>query len=457
MKRVVLLTTLFISTTAPADDADPVDFDERIEGPSNPTYSKLWSGDRFPNDADYQDKIEQARTLWYERSPTSMQAALELLERATRMEPDRVSAYAWLARISYSQQDWERCANALDRIDAIDEKPDADDFKEYASREHRDLARGTCHALAGNYESAIERFTAIVSAGTASAAITVLAKQRLAETLMALGRLEEAIETLEQLFKRRSYDPGLALILAVAYDRNEQTARATEHYAIGKKRDPNFGTLSSASHLYIPPDDEYYFLGLAYGYDSSHPLHLFSVYYFREYLHHAKQAVWARRAAKHLDELLGQPAGTDLRLYGTAGMDEDKARSAIAVADSSLQDCVTSLPRALFRVRITRLPKQTPARAKQKKQARSKKAKLDRPQAALRDRLIIGVVDSPRVRKQQETVQILLDRIGKPMPETDQITAVTECLEQVARTVKLPHPTGGSGTYSMAEFRVIAH
>lgn len=463
---LALVSAIFtLPATARADDDEPVDYDERSDGPSNPTYSKFWSGERFPSDEAYQNKIEQARTLWNENKQNSRIAALELLDTATKMEPDRTEAYSWIARIARHRQvkDWVACARALDKVASLEEKPSPDEFPKLATVDQRNLEAGTCHALAGNYEQAVERFTTVISAGTASSSVAKLANQRLAETFMALGRLEEAIETLEQMFRKDRYNAGIALLLAVAYDRNEQIAKATEAHEIGRKRDPNFGTLKSIDRVYIPPEDESYFLGVAYGYDTDSRNQLFATFYFREYLHHAKDGLWARRAQKHLQDLGVHKAGSDLKIVGTAHMDQDKARKAIASRDADLQECVKSVPRTVFQVRITKLPK--PAKAKPKKRNKSKKdrrrtknKKRKRNGYGRFDDILIRPITprAPRIRPRVEQVKAMMLIVSKPPPDSEDTQVVMRCLERVANEIEMPVPTGGERTHAYAEFRIIA-
>ena len=92
---VAAMAGLVMVSPARADDGDePEDFDAEAE-----QYSKLWSGDLFPADAEYQDLVAKARDLWTAQGENGFRQAVEMLQRAVAMEPSRPLAYGWLAGV----------------------------------------------------------------------------------------------------------------------------------------------------------------------------------------------------------------------------------------------------------------------------------------------------------------------------------------------------------------------
>lgn len=427
------LAAMLLGSAAGADDRhdaadtdtdEPQDFDADAE-----QYSKLWSGDLFPADAEYQELVGKAREMWTQRGENSFRQAIELLDKAVAMAPEQPLAHGWLAGIYARTGEWKRCAAALDKAAARDPSfvpPLTSQEPAYAL----DFERGMCHAMAGNYELAIARFKHIVSDGHDSP----IARQRLGEAYMALGRLDDAIAAFETLLKTRPYDPGLHFALAVAYDRDEQAAPAKAHVELGLKHDPRLTTLSQFQRSYFPPEDEHYYLGLGHAGDSQV---MWAVFHFREYLQAAKEGPWAHRARQHLELMLEHTTGVDLVRRGTADVDLERSRAAVTASDAAFQKCAKALPRVLFRVRVTTLA--SPGRP-----ARRKKA------AAAEDE------DSSAVRGPRAGAKAMMDLTSEPEPDTETVKPVIECIEQAASQLKLPRPTGASGTYASLEFHVIA-
>lgn len=140
-----------------------------------------------------------------------------------------------------------------------------------------------------------------------------------AELLMAVGRLGEAIEHYRQATELPGRLPELAWYgLAVAYDRDGQAANARRAMLEALHRDRDLGTLEAADRFgsqadagdiyFVPQGDRYYYLALAHHVAGREaPARV----YFQRYLAEVKGArkEYLARAREHLARLSSRPAG----------------------------------------------------------------------------------------------------------------------------------------------------
>jgi len=167
-----------------------------------------------------------------------------------------------------------------------------------------------------------------------------------AEGLMALGRLDEAIQRYQASV---ALQPGNILGwwgLAVAYDRDEQISKAAEALAPALAADPQMKVLTSESVFFIPAGDIHYYFALG---------HLIrgdlaaSTKEWQAYLAALPQDQWAYRARDHLVELgaLSRASAGTKRRAPVPG-------PGVVDSDSSIQDQVSvrsRLQSSLYRVR----------------------------------------------------------------------------------------------------------
>jgi tetratricopeptide (TPR) repeat protein len=131
-----------------------------------------------------------------------------------------------------------------------------------------------------------------------------------AETLMALGRLDQAIVRYRQA---RDAAEGHNLEwqlanwgLGVALDRDEQEDAARQAIARATERDPTLSQLSSEGVFFEPPGDKYYYIAL--GHEVAGDLQE-AIAAWRSYLA-APGMKWTKRARRHLDALVRQKPST---------------------------------------------------------------------------------------------------------------------------------------------------
>ncbi len=126
-----------------------------------------------------------------------------------------------------------------------------------------------------------------------------------AETLMALGRLDEAIARYRRaeadaMINSSIYADELELAqfgLGVALDRDEQPEKAEQAIATAIARDPNMRLLSSDAVFFEPPGDKAYYVALGYEVSGMRPR---AIAAWREFLRALPGSRWARRAKTRL-------------------------------------------------------------------------------------------------------------------------------------------------------------
>jgi tetratricopeptide (TPR) repeat protein len=125
-----------------------------------------------------------------------------------------------------------------------------------------------------------------------------------AETLMALGRLPEAIERYRRAEAQALYPVERQLAewgLGVALDRDGQEERAREAVRRALAQDPTLRVLDSSSVFFEPPGDKRYYEAL--GHETAGDLPQ-AIAHYRSFLKEAPGSRWAVRARDHLARLL---------------------------------------------------------------------------------------------------------------------------------------------------------
>jgi tetratricopeptide (TPR) repeat protein len=137
-----------------------------------------------------------------------------------------------------------------------------------------------------------------------------------AETLMALGRLDEAVDRYRQAEAHATLgDLEWQLAqwgLGVAFDRDQQLEKSRSTIARVLDHDPTMARLSEEGVFFEPPGDKHYYLALGHEVAGDREQAIAS---WRAYLAEAPKSRWVPRARAHLRELLegGRQAAADDR------------------------------------------------------------------------------------------------------------------------------------------------
>lgn len=423
----------------PWEDPDAKDFDQDSEEAST-----LWERTLNPDLDIYSSRLVASATkLLAHRDEQSRSEAEDLLRKAVEVRPDLPTAYWLLGHLYAIEKDWRRCAESRRAVFEIDPEYDPRTDRLIAHQPTDapallDFGLARCYALAGDYEKAIEHYKRVITGEKAIGAYRVY--WRLGEAYEALGRLHEAIDSLTAAARLNPRETLIEYALAVAYDRDEQFARARQHLATALSRDSHLSQLARADFQPSPTEDEWYYQGLANkAREPARPE--WALIYFRRFLSSHENGPWARRARQHVEELLAIPLTTArITQEGPARVDPDRTAKAIENAAAQLQRCVQPMPTALFRVRITVVTKQPPARrARSRRAAHVKVANVGRP--------AYRALPDPGVRTNMDYAFGI---------DGADAAAVLHCLDNVAYSIDLPRVSGEAGQYVTVSFPVIA-
>jgi tetratricopeptide (TPR) repeat protein len=426
LQRTALVALLAAGAGRAAAEAPPLvdldlppDYDEESEAKSD-----FWERALEPARQKYDDLVEKAVLQIKQMDRSARDLGIAYLRDAVKLAPELPLAHLWLGRAEGQNGNYAVCAQEIARALDADPKfvapplPDMPDA-EWSGRYELAL----CRAQAGDYEAAVDGLRRILSGGTGNAEPdkVALVHWRLGECYMALGRLDEALASLQQASRLAPWNVNMSFALAVAFDRDEDPTSSRDAMSRALEREPRVstGSLLTTGRAWIPPDDQSYYLGLAYLSSGEAPR---ALYYLRRYLAATGEGMWTARARGHLETALaGAVAGRDLTVRGSGSIDEAKSTAAIGKLDGELQACVAKSPDLLLSVAVTRV---VPGGDQKGDTARL-----------------------PGVRA------IILEQGNL---KSDALKAATACVESAASRIALPKPTGPAGAYVTATFSVIA-
>jgi len=244
------------------EDPDARDFDQDSE-----EASALWERTLNPDLDIYSAKlVASAARLLAHHDEQSRNEAENLLRKAIDVRPDLPTAYWLLGHLYALEENWKQCAEARQAVFTIDPAydPRSDALIRLQPADAPvllDFGLARCYALAGEYEKAIEHYKRVITGEQAIGAYRVY--WRLGEAYGALGRLREAIESLKTAARLNPREVLIQYALAVAYDRDEQFARAREQMTAALARDSHLSQLARSDFQPSPTEDEWYYQGLA--------------------------------------------------------------------------------------------------------------------------------------------------------------------------------------------------
>jgi tetratricopeptide (TPR) repeat protein len=406
----------------PVDLDLPPDFDDESEQKSD-----FWEKALEPSKQKYEELIAKAVELVKQSDKASRDLATTYLRDAVKLAPDRPLAHMWLGRVEGQNGNHAACAQEIARALDADPKfiPPSNPYlegdvagAEWAGRYELAL----CRAQSADYEGAIDGLRRILAGGGAAEAAAGYVHWHLGESYMALGRLDEALASLQQAYRLLPYAANISFALAVAYDRDEEPTQSRDALSRALEREPRVSTSSllSSSRIWIPADDQHYYLGLAYLGAGEAPR---ALYHLRRYISTTGEGMWTARARAHLETAqAGAVAGKDLAIRGSATLDDGKAAAAIGKLDGDLQACVARLPDLLLSVALTRV--------------------------------VPGADQKGDSTPRPAGVRVLV--LEQNNLKSDALKAATTCAETAAAKIALPKPTGPAGAYVTATFSLIA-
>lgn len=370
------------------------DYDEPRE-----QHSALWERVLSERESAYLGQVGAAIVLWDTRAPNAQDKALDSLERLAAQYPDRPNAYYWLGQFQWEKKNWSECANAYKRVTNL-----APTFAPKHERPDNDLELhlASCLVYSGEFEQGIDFLRRLRTQSKQEATVSIL----LGEALMALGRLDEAMEPLEKAAARGRHKHEALLALAVALDRGERPAlaraRLSPWLAENHIRDLH-------TRNFTRKEDRHYYLALAY--QSLNPKSPRALYHYHRFLIEAPQSAWANRVKHHIASFAKSTLGDGLKVTGSARLNLQGTQAAIRKQRDRIARCLQDAPLSLVEVRIS---------------------------------VVVGA------RRPEVKATLFED------PLDDGATEETiACIEKVARTIALPAAEGARGSHVAATFDVV--
>ncbi len=404
----------------PVDLDLPPDFDQESEEKSD-----FWERALEPSKQKYDELVERAVVQIKQMDKTSRDLAVAYLRDAVKLAPELPLAHLWLGRVEGQSGNYAACAQEIARALDADPKfvPPPAAWSEVQDAEwggRYELA--LCRAQAGDYEGAIDGLRRILAGGVAGdGERAAFVHWHLGECYMALGRLDEALASLQLAYRMQPFSANFSFALAVAHDRDEDPTSARDAMSRALEREPRVSSSSllASSRIWIPADDQHYYLGLAYLGAGEAPR---ALYHLRRYIAATGEGMWTARARSHLESAqAGAVAGKDLSIRGSASIDEGKAAAAIGKLDGELQACVGKTHDLLLSVALTRV--------------------------------VPGAEQKGEAARPAGVRVLVLEQGGL---KSDVLKAATGCAETVASKIALPKATGPAGAYVTATFSLIA-
>jgi tetratricopeptide (TPR) repeat protein len=416
MRALVALGIVVAAAPAVAQSKKypPVAPDKEIEDEKR---SELWESTIAPDTRPYRELVRDAKRLVERKTADDTNAALDKLADAIKRLPNRPDAYLVRGRIYLAQQEWEKCADDLGRVEDYAKDDDL------VARSQFRIELASCLARAGRLADAEATLMRAAASAPSSRAELLL---RLGEVRVAMGKLDEAIDALTAAIDADKHNALARWLLVAAYDRARRPSDALEHASMARASD--------ASRRYIehPPlpllgiAEADYLNGLAYRY--AIPTPEYALLYFRRYVRLATDSPWKRRAQEHVRDLsaIKLPARETITTAGTSAVDIDAARTALERPVATMRACLAKLPASAFQISVTRVGARTP----------------------------VTVRDRPIYRMPPAGAKVLgmLHIDGPPREEID---AATRCLQAQADKVKLPPPKERD-TYYQLSFVVVS-
>jgi tetratricopeptide (TPR) repeat protein len=348
--RLYPLALLLVAGTAFAQSkrypAPPKDLDQEADN-----HSHLWESALDPERKPYEELVRDARRLLDDSAhPQKDQAtaALPKLDEAVTRLPKDYRAHALRGRAYLILGQWAKCAEDL-------ELADTPELGDSADRDTAELQLGICQARAGKLADAERTLLHAV-------AVAPHGEQwmRLGEVRIALGKLDEAVDSLTAALEAHDgVEATIHWLLALAYDRARKSSSADDEARIALNRDPTFSLIQNPAYPWLHPGELEYMMGIARRTSANQDRDAtpeIALLYFRRFLRIAGDSPWKRRAEEHVKELAALPFPLALprTAQSTALVDTNAYIPIVQKAMPALRACVAKLPGEAFTITVVR-------------------------------------------------------------------------------------------------------
>jgi tetratricopeptide (TPR) repeat protein len=275
--------------------------------------SDFWGNIAEPGRKQFLAALKRGRAIFEaaERGSPHLRArhfedALAAFLAATRSCPTEALGHFWLGKTYYQLERMKDAIGAFKQVRKL--KPDFSDDYSMAFK------LGIAYSKLGKFEEAVteysraERILAARGQGSTDATFgRSLLHANAAESLMAIGRLDEAIQRYEDSV---ALYPGYKLAwwgLAVAYDRDEQISKAQEALQKAMSGDSTMSALTAKDVFFVPGGDIHYYFALGHESRGDGPAARKA---WQQFLGELPKSPWAFRARDHLAALGEGPRTT---------------------------------------------------------------------------------------------------------------------------------------------------
>jgi tetratricopeptide (TPR) repeat protein len=234
-----------------------------------------------------------------------LEEALAAFRQATRHSPQAAEGHYWVGRAAYDLDRMKEAVAAFTVVRRL--QPEFGDELGICSK------LGIAYSKLGRFEEAVQEYNradhALGSDASRLGNRSVM-HSNAAESLMALGRLDEAIQR---------YQESVALAqgnilgwwgLAVAFDRDGQASKAREAVDRALALDPTMSKLTDDGVFFVPEGDIHYYFALGYEAKGDPPRARLQ---WETFLAKLPKNQWAFRARQHLAALSAAPAAPRTR------------------------------------------------------------------------------------------------------------------------------------------------
>jgi tetratricopeptide (TPR) repeat protein len=219
--------------------------------------SPLWDDVAHPARRRCIALLEQAKQA---RAHDLAANASALLRKAATSCPDDRDVLQALGETLLATHELDEARQVLERAQLAAVDKTVTHEAEVALAFHLGFAR----EVTGDLMGAIEAHRALEAMGGLPPPNRYLVHYDLADELMAVGRLAEAIDEYRTAVALAPDKPVVRLALAVALDRDGQVAKSRAEVDAVLSLDPELYRLSSGEYVFVPPGDEHYYRALGW-------------------------------------------------------------------------------------------------------------------------------------------------------------------------------------------------
>lgn len=317
--------------------------------------SDLWESATNPTQEPYRALLLQARQGVDTRSADQLLASIKFLDDAIALAPERPDAFRLRGDTYFYLGEWARCATDLARAA---QNATASDLLDKKAAAELQLRLGSCQARAGKLADAERTLADAAAAGTGNGESLM----RLGEIRIAMGKLDEAISTLQAALEAPDVQRAqTGFLLASAYDRARRPAEAIAAARVAAGYDRTFTSLENPQLPFIGVGEASYLLGVANAAQESAQAE-YALIYFRSFVKLAPDSPWRKRAEEHLKELRATAFPENVtRRGGNAALDLDAAAIAVRRQMPAMRACLAKIPMSVIEVKATRVGPSGPA------------------------------------------------------------------------------------------------